>query len=718
MRNRNVFRLLGLTLLLLTLVSAPISSAAPPPSGPGAEPFVEGEILLQVKPGFSPSEMARAVGGTVLRSIGDGSIHLLKVAEGAVPAVVKALNDRPGVAFAEPNWLRQLHDAPNDTGYGWKWDLNNTGDAALCDGNDCPVADADMDWQEAYDYLGGSVSGSAIVAVIDTGIDLNHPDLIGKIVPGWDYLGLDSDPTDTYGHGTHVAGIALAGTNNGIGTAGVGFSPDIKVMPLRVCDSRGCPTDAIVAAIYHAADNGAKVINMSLGGGTPSSAEEAAINYAWDNGLVIAASSGNGSASSVSYPAAFENCIAVGSTSWDDTLADYSNTGSALDVVAPGGEMSALHDREGIYSTMPTYSVTLTSRRYGYSMNYDWLQGTSMAAPQVSGLAGLLFATGVSNNSQVRQIIERTADDLGSNGWDSNYGWGRINVYNAVVDAGGGVGNLPPVASFSYSCTDLACTFDGSGSNDPDGSINSYAWDFGDGGTATGATTSHTFGGDGTYAVTLTVTDNEGATGDDTQDVTVSSGGVNQPPVANFSYSCNDLACTFDGSGSYDPDGTIASYQWDFGGDGIASGATASHTFSVGGTYEVTLIVTDNEGAYDLDSQNVTVSSGGGGGTMHVSDIYMWYAQAGRNYTVYTTVAIVDEGGVPVSGATVDLLMNLPGGGTATGSAETLADGTVTFSLKSKETGTYTSEVTDVTHATLTYDDTANVQTSETLGVP
>jgi len=96
----------------------------------------------------------------------------------------------------------------------------------------------------------------------------------------------------------------------------------------------------------------------------------------------------------------------------------------------------------------------------------------------------------------------------------------------------------------------------------------------------------------------------------------------------------------------------------------------------------------------------------------------MWYAQAGRNYTVYTTVTIVDEGGAPVLGATVDLLMNLPGGGTATGSAETLADGTVTFSYKSKSTGTYTSKVTDVTHATLTYDDTANVQTSETLGVP
>ncbi len=524
MRNRNVFRLLGLTLLLLTLVSAPISSAAPPPSGPGAEPFVEGEILLQVKPGVSPSEMARAVGGTVLRSIGDGSIHLLQVADGAVPAVVKALNSRPGVVFAEPNWLRQLHDAPSDSDYNLKWDLNNTGDTALCDGADCPDADADMDWQEAYDYLGGSVSGSAIVAVIDTGIDPNHPDLNDKIVAGWDYLDNDSDPTDTYGHGTHVAGIALAETNNGTGTAGVGFSPSIKVMPLRVCDSRGCPTDAIVAAIYHAANNGANVINLSLGGGTPSDAEEEAIIYAWDQGLVIAASSGNDSASSVSYPAAFVNCIAVGSTTWDDTLADYSNTGSALDVVAPGGEMSALHDPEGIYSTMPTYSVYLTHRRFGYSTNYDQLQGTSMAAPQVSGLAGLLFAMGVSDNVQVRQIIESTADNLGPAGWDSTYGWGRINVFNAVQAAGGGVGNQAPTADFSHTTSDLTANFTDE-SSDSDGSVVAWDWSFGDGSTSTEQNPSHTYGAEGTYTVSLTVTDDDGATGSTSKPVTVSSGG-------------------------------------------------------------------------------------------------------------------------------------------------------------------------------------------------
>lgn len=522
MTNKNAFKLLGLTLVLLMVLSAPISAAAPAPSVQGGDFFVEGEVLLKVGPGVSASAVARTVGGTVQRSIGDGSIQLVKVRAGSVPAAVQALNGRGGVAFAEPNWLRQLHDAPNDLGYGLKWDLNN--EATLCDGTDCADADADMDWQEAYTYLGSNFNGSAVVAVIDTGIDLNHPDLDGKLVAGYDYLDGDNDPTDTYGHGTHVAGIVLAETNNAAGTAGVAYSNNIKVMPLRVCDASGCPTDAIVNAIYHAADQGANVINMSLGGRFGSSAEEAAINYAWGKGLVITASSGNdGSRRLVSYPAAFANCIAVGSTNWHDALAPYSNQGSALDVVAPGGDMSSLHDPGGIYSTMPTYNVYLTTA-YGYSDTYDQLQGTSMAAPQVAGLAGLVFAMG-KTNTEVRAIIEETVDDLGATGWDKSFGWGRVNVYNAVLEAGGGGGeNQPPSANFSYTTSDLTAYFTDT-SADPDGTITSWSWTFGDGATSTAQNPSHTYASDGTYSVTLTVTDDGEATGSTSQSVTVGSGG-------------------------------------------------------------------------------------------------------------------------------------------------------------------------------------------------
>jgi subtilisin family serine protease len=527
---RKASRWLGLTLLLSGLLFAPISVAAAPPPQQGVAPFVAGQVLLKVEPGVSSSEIAGTVGGTVLRSIGDGGIQLLSVRAGSVSAAVQALKGRPGVVFAEPNWLRQLHDAPGDPGYSLKWDLNN--DGTLCDGGDCAEADADIDWQEAYTALTSSFSGSAVVAVIDTGIDANHPDLVGKIAPGYDYLDGDFVPNDTYGHGTHVAGIALAGTDNGIGTVGVGYSPNIKVMPLRVCDSSGCPTSDIVDAIYYAADNGANVINLSLGGRVGSASEEQAINYAWDKGLVIAASSGNDGTGRVSYPAAYANCIAVGSTNWHDQLAPYSNQGSDLDVVAPGGDMSSYHDPGGIYSTMPTYDVYLTTA-YGYSTNYDQLQGTSMAAPQVAGLAGLLFAVSVPDsngngrtNDEIRNIIQSTADDLGKQGWDRAYGWGRINAYNAVLAASGGSGlNQPPTADFAYAASGLTVTFTDQ-STDNDGQVVSWSWDFGDGlGTSTAQNPTYPYAAGGTYAVSLTVSDDSNATDTVTENVTVSSGG-------------------------------------------------------------------------------------------------------------------------------------------------------------------------------------------------
>ncbi len=161
--------------------------------------------------------------------------------------------------------------------------------------------------------------------------------------------------------------------------------------------------------------------------------------------------------------------------------------------------------------------------------------------------------------------------------------------------------NVAPTASFTSSCTNLSCSFDGSGSSDSDGTISSYSWSFG----ATGATASNTFASAGTYAVTLTVTDNNGATGTSTQNVTVTAAPANVAPTASFTSSCTDLTCSFDGSASSDSDGTISSYSWSFG----ATGATASNTFASAGTYSVTLTVTDNNGATGTSTQNVTVTA-------------------------------------------------------------------------------------------------------------
>jgi subtilisin family serine protease len=384
------------TSIVFTILSIFIVSFAPAGLAPTsqAQPgFIPGQIIVGLQSGASVTRVANALSASNFTSLGGGNAFLLNLSGDPTSRASEA-RALAGVSYAELNWLRQLHIDPNDPDFPVKWDLHN--DGSLNDGSDQASADADMDWLEAYNYLGSSFSGSAIVAVIDTGIDPNHPDLRDKIVAGYDYLDNDSNPLDTYGHGTHVAGTVAPETNNSIGTAGVGFGSNIKIMPLRVCSTSGCPTSAIVNAIYHAANNGADVINLSLGGMFASSAEEQAINYAWSQGLVVVASSGNDGSGRVSYPAAFSNSVAVGSTNWKDQLASYSNKGSALDVVAPGGDMSRYHDPGGIYSTMPTYDVYLTTS-YSYSKNYDQLQGTSMAAPQVSGLAGLLSAMGKNN---------------------------------------------------------------------------------------------------------------------------------------------------------------------------------------------------------------------------------------------------------------------------------------------------------------------------------
>ncbi len=270
-----------------------------------------------------------------------------------------------------------------------------------------------------------------------------------------------------------------------------------------------------------------------------------------------------------------------------------------------------------------------------------------------------------------------SVDEATGNFWHTNevmtqtgqFQWNTF-VCEFTVGDGSPPANNPPVASFTFSCSDLTCSFDGTGSSDSDGSITSYDWTFGDGATGSGSTTSHTYGADNTYTVTLTVTDDDGATDSDSQNVTVTTGTSNDPPVASFTFSCSDLDCSFDGSGSSDSDGTISSYDWTFGDGATGSGVTTSHSYGSGGDYTVTLTVTDDGGATDSDSQVVSVTEPPTGGITlsatgtkvrgrHTIDL-SWSGATSTNVDVYRNGALIDT--TANDGAYTDATDNRGGG--------------------------------------------------------
>lgn len=361
--------------------------------------------------------------------------RVIKVPKGKVMEKVKEYQVRSDVIYVEPDYFVYALGS-NDTAYTNQWALNNTGQTIYKgSGNpDDPVdtskeigsgtPDADVDWEEAWNEFSTSTFASTVIAIVDSGIDEEHPDLDGKIVAGYDFVDDDDNPHDLCGHGTHVSGIAAAETDNLIGIAGVAFSNNIKIMPIRVLDADCIGTVSNVAkGIRYAADHGAKAINLSLGTKLSSRTLKAAVDYAWNKGVILAAAAGNDGNRGKYYPASYPNVISVAATDYNDKRASFSNYNNEIDVSAPG---------VNVFSTFPTYDFTIGTK-YGRSKYYDVGSGTSMSVPHVVGLAGLLFAQDPSRtNIQVREIIEKTTDDLGAAGWDMYYGWGRINVNAAL----------------------------------------------------------------------------------------------------------------------------------------------------------------------------------------------------------------------------------------------------------------------------------------------
>ncbi len=416
MRLRKGVFAFGALLLVVVLLLGPTTPAVAQPTQ--EPPFAAGRILVKFQPAASPVDRAalhRALGGQPSGEIPGIGVEVVGVPARAEEARAAAYARNPLVAYAEPDYIAYALEGPSDSGFARQWGLNNDGQiygGCYWTGDCSGTADADIDASEAW----GITTGSAQVwiAILDSGIDQDHEDL-DKVVANKNFT-TSRTVDDRYGHGTHVAGIAAAKTNNGIGVAGVGY--DSGLMNGKVLNDRGSGWYSWIAnGIVWAADNGAKVINMSLGGGSPSSTLEDAVNYAWSKGVVMLAAAGNGGNTTPEYPARYENCIAVAATDDDDAKASFSTYGSWVDVAAPGVD---------IYSTFPNHPYNIKK-----SLNYDYGSGTSMATPHVAGLAALLFGQDPNrSNLTVRALIESTADPIPSVG--TYWVYGRINACNAV----------------------------------------------------------------------------------------------------------------------------------------------------------------------------------------------------------------------------------------------------------------------------------------------
>jgi subtilisin family serine protease len=335
-----------------------------------------------------------AIDAIQARPLGENT-YRLRTRHRTTEYALQLLHTTPGIRYAEPNYRRASTLLPNDPLFDRQATLSN------------------IRAPEAWEIS----TGTAIpIAILDTGVSPTHLDLKNKLLPGYDFLNRDSDPRDDDGHGTYTAGVAAAESNNALGVSGICWG--CPIMPIKVLNRRGQGDDATIAeGIRWATDNGARIINMSLGGPEDTSVLRDAVAYATERGVLVVAASGNGQADGnlPSYPAAYPNVLAVSATRNDDTIAGFATTGGFVDIAAPGA---------GVFST--TWSVT-TSDSYGLG------SGTSAACPQVAAAAGLVLSVRSDlRPDQLSDILGLGADDQGVPGRDPEYGYGRLNIRRSL----------------------------------------------------------------------------------------------------------------------------------------------------------------------------------------------------------------------------------------------------------------------------------------------
>jgi subtilisin family serine protease len=358
-----------------------------------------GEVQIIVKPKSTASDvplkaMLAAHGAQQSNKIDALSAKVVRVSSAQASQLLSGLKGSSDTEYAEIDGTAQALGTANDPLFSSEWHLTKIQAPA------------------AWDYTTGT--SSVIVAVVDTGVYFTHPDLKGKLLStGYDFVDNDSDPTDENGHGTAVAGTIAPDANNSIGVAGVAWANPI--LPVRVLDANGSGSYSNIAnGIIYAADQGAKIINLSLGGTSSSVTLQNAINYAWNKQCVIVAAAGNNGNNVTVYPAACTNVVSVAATNSSDVHTSWSSYGSFVDICAPG---------DGIVTLEGTDSYA------------SW-SGTSFSSPITAGVLALMASVNTTlSNTQLVTLLLNNSDDLGTTGTDVYYGAGRVNALRAVTAA-------------------------------------------------------------------------------------------------------------------------------------------------------------------------------------------------------------------------------------------------------------------------------------------
>lgn len=630
---------------------------------------VPGELLVHFRDGATNEDVRglyQAHGITELERLYNASdaagTRRVAVPEAALDAVRQALQQSPHVHYAEPNFVASSLFTPNDSYYAYQWNFSNS----LYGG---------VNIERAWDV---STGASAIVAVLDTGVAYENyqdtagtyyraPDLASSsFVAGYDFINNDAHANDDHSHGTHVAGTIAQSTNNASGTAGIAF--DASVMPVKVLGRDGSGSYAAIAnGIRWAADQGAHIINMSLGASSASQTLEDALAYAYGKGVTIVAAAGNDGKEAVSYPAAYDDyVIAVSATRFDESLASYSNHGSSIDLAAPGGDTSVDQNQDG-YVDGVLQNTFNPSTQDPSDFGYYFFQGTSMAAPHVAGVAALIVSQGVTDPAQVRHILQSTARDRGSSGVDTYYGHGIIDAAAAVAAVSSI--NAAPVAVDDVVATeeDASITFNVL-ANDQDADADTLVVQSltspSHGELVLSAASEITYVPDanfhGSDSFSYTISDGQG--GADTAVVSITVAAVNDAPIA-----IDDTASTTDG----DPV-TVVALANDLDVDGntfsITSFTSPAHgtvTANVDGTFayvpdagytgsdSFSYTIADTAGATDTAVVSVVIEANAEPRGVGITDLDGSVANDGSRWQAAVRIVVGDSRGKGIAGVAV-----------------------------------------------------------------